>query len=160
MSRLLKACAIALVGAVTAMAFSTTAQAAPSAAPNSVSSAIVTPLSAPAGCPSGDFCVWTLPNGGGTRCLATPKSSSYWGANCANRDRTLYNNGINDPNGYNNVRIYWGSNHTGAWACLHRGTYWLSADEASFNFGGTGAPGWGEYLTNDAASHKWATTCS
>ena len=109
----------------------------------------------PNGCPSGDFCVYTAGNGGDL-CLANSGNNGDWGGGCANRDQTLFNNGT--PGTYDKVRIYWGYDQYGAWACLTRGSYLLYANQNQFNYG-YGLDGFGQNVGNNAASHAWAPSC-
>jgi hypothetical protein len=152
--------AMGALAVIAAVSMQTTAQAAPAhhgTTSSAVSAAVVRPmLGKPNGCPSGDFCVYTQGNGGDL-CLANSGNNPWWGDGCANLDQTLFNNGNPDP--YSYVRIYWGSNYTGAWACLGLGNYWLYANQNIFNYGST-LSGYKQQVGNNAVSHKWATSCS
>lgn len=83
-----------------------------------------------------------------------------WGR-CTNAVEEVVNGG--DPcNGCDRVNLYWGSDYTGAWACINPQVAWLDAGttHATFTFDhGSGALGYGEAIWNNIASSKWVGSC-
>jgi hypothetical protein len=79
--------------------------------------------------------------------------------NMLNRASSLRNMGY--AGGYDKVNFYWGTNLTGAWACLGVGDYWadLPLGRERFSWYGNDKRGLGESLNNNVASHKWVTRC-
>lgn len=79
--------------------------------------------------------------------------------NMLNRASSLWNNGW--AGGYDKVNFYWGSNWSGAWACLGVGDYWadLPLGREKFSWYTNDKRGLGESLNNNVASHKWVTRC-
>ena len=91
-------------------------------------------------------------------CGAWSWHSSYWPTGCRNQASSIWNNGY--PATLDDVNLYWGSNYTGAWACISQGDYWgdLTLGIERFSWG-AGLPGYMEPVNNNVASHKWVTTC-
>jgi hypothetical protein len=95
------------------------------------------------------------------------QSGAASGQSCANRD-VLWQNLGTPCSGCDYIRIYWGSNYTGAWACETPYWYWsiaglwgFAANNPPITFSwGSGLSGYGQTVWNNAASMKWAGTCS
>lgn len=77
-------------------------------------------------------------------------NSSHWGA-CRNRTASLWNNGY--PGGFDDVRVYWGTNYTGANRGVHNGV--ALGDLRQWTFDNNTGPGSGQWLYRNISSHLW-----
>jgi hypothetical protein len=109
-----------------------------------------------------EFCEY-----GGNSTNMVSQSGQYAGSNCSN-SLTSYANDGKPCSGCQDVRLYWGPNYTGAWACITPGWYWAqpglfgaTANHAplTFSFGST-LSGYGQSVWLNVASLKWTGTCS
>lgn len=156
---------LALLGA----SFSTAAMAAPPtnsrpAAATIVHSAadstrLLTPQSSwfggpPTGCPLGAVCFYADESGDNLCGIWYGNATDLGG--CKNIASTVYNNGRSCA-GCEDVNLYWGSSHAGAWYCLPKGRYLLHMQLDHFDRG-RGLPGYGDALNDNVASAKW-TSC-
>ncbi|WP_150239989.1 hypothetical protein [Nocardiopsis quinghaiensis] len=83
-------------------------------------------------------------------CASWEGYSSHWGK-CRNEVSSLWNNGY--PGGHDDVRVYWGLNHSGAYRGVHNGVVLNNLRQWTFD-ANTGR-GSGEVLDNNISSHKW-----
>ncbi|MFD8590499.1 peptidase inhibitor family I36 protein [Streptomyces sp. NPDC059637] len=77
------------------------------------------------------------------------------GGNMRNKASSLWNNGY--PGSYDDVALYWGTNYTGAPACLRNGVYWNNLTGLHFNR--PGSSGHGETINDNISSHRWVNSC-
>ncbi len=83
-------------------------------------------------------------------CASWSGDSKNWGR-CRNTTSSLWNNGY--PGDYDDVRVYWGLNHSGAYRGVHNGVGLANLSRWTFDRN-TGA-GSGQSLNNNISSHMW-----
>lgn len=95
------------------------------------------------------------------------QSGQYAGSQCANSLDSYFNDG-KPCGGCQDVRLYWGPNYTGAWACITPGWYWSApglwgnaANHAPLTLSfGSSLSGYGQTVLLNVASMRWTGTCS
>ncbi|GHC80900.1 hypothetical protein GCM10007079_20190 [Nocardiopsis terrae] len=83
-------------------------------------------------------------------CGSWEGNSSHWGS-CRNTTSSLWNNGY--PGNLDDVRVYWGLNHSGAHRGVRNGMAFANLSHWYFD-ADTGA-GSGQTLNNNISSHMW-----
>ncbi len=115
-------------------------------------------VTAAGNCANGTLCVWHDVFSGPS-CYWSGNFADWNDYNCGNKVSSIRNNG--DPRFKNDaVALYYGPNHTGAYACIgSRDTWDLQNDVYRFDHGGFWADGYGQNVNNNIRSHKWIDHC-
>ncbi|GIF63944.1 hypothetical protein Ais01nite_19790 [Asanoa ishikariensis] len=78
---------------------------------------------------------------------------------CTNRNSSVTNRGT-QCNNCDWIRLYWGSNYTGAWFCIQPGYAYDMWENPGLVFNkGSGKSGFGSTVWLNAASAKWTGAC-
>ncbi len=112
---------------------------------------------APYKCADGKASLQATSHGAGVRCDFAGNAPTL--GNCTNNTFEVENFGYR-CSGCDWVRLYWGSNYTGAYFCLPPGygyaTYYYP--DLAFNEG-KGSAGYGQKIWNNIASLRWSGAC-
>jgi hypothetical protein len=116
------------------------------------------------GCANGALVVSVVAAGGGQSTCYFVNSTPDMGS-CANIANAYSNDGY-QCKGCDVVRLYWGYNYGGAWACLTPGWGWQKGYPGHQNRGpitfsfGSNLAGYGQTVFNNVASFRWSGSCS
>jgi hypothetical protein len=113
-------------------------------------------LTAPtAAAADGTFAVWNVTNG--SRCEWAGNAPTL--GSCTNKNYLLQNSGY-PCSGCDWVRLYWGTNYTGAYYCVPPGQTLGQATSPNVRFNkGSGLSGYNQVIWSNAASAKWSGPC-
>ncbi|CCK30315.1 putative secreted protein [Streptomyces davaonensis JCM 4913] len=110
---------------------------------------------------NGKFYAYQGVNRGGGYCAWTGSDADWESCptmlgGIRNQASSLQNSGY--PGSFEDVDVFWGLHHTGAWYCLGNGRY--LADLRNYRFGPNGGGhGDNETLNNNISSHNWSDHC-
>ncbi|MFB7031329.1 MULTISPECIES: hypothetical protein [unclassified Streptomyces] len=91
---------------------------------------------------------------GGRQATWADYSDNWADRNMRNQASSVHNNGF--AGAYEDVRLFWHTDQSGAWYCLGNGSYLMDMRYDRFPYNGNGG---GEPLNDNISSHDWVNAC-